>query len=54
MIKKLYRYIGRSWRDEIEPPPHPQLKVIPPFLFEVLSYLIKLAIVVTLLKLLLQ
>ena len=54
MIKKLYRYITRSWRDEPIRPTHTGIKIIPPFLFELIGYLLLIAIVVNLLKLLLQ
>jgi len=42
-LKKLITYIFRSW-DKEPNPPHPKLKILPPFLLELLSYLIVLAI----------
>jgi hypothetical protein len=42
-LKKIVAYIFRSWEDEPEPT-HPRLKILPPFLLELLSYLIGLSI----------
>jgi hypothetical protein len=42
-LKKAVAYIFRSWEDEGSPP-HPLLRLIPPFFFQLLSYLIGLAI----------
>lgn len=50
MIKKLYRYITRSWRDEPIRPTHTGIKIIPPFLFEIIGYLMLIVVVVALLK----
>jgi len=43
-IKIIIAYIFRSWEDE---PilPHPGLKIIPPFIFEAISYIIIIGIV---------
>jgi hypothetical protein len=42
-LKKIVAYIFRSWEDE---PGYtdPRLKIIPPFFFEIIAYLIALAI----------
>lgn len=40
--KKIVAYITRSWKDK--EPPHPLIKILPPFLWELLSYLTGLAI----------
>lgn len=50
MIKKILRYIGRSWKDEAAPPPHPLIKIIPPFLIELLGYLIVIVLLLALTK----
>jgi hypothetical protein len=42
-LKKIVAYIFRSWEDEPEPT-HPRLKILPPFFFELLAYLIGLSI----------
>jgi hypothetical protein len=42
-LKNIVAYIFRSWEDEPELP-HPRLRILPPFLLELLSYLIGLAI----------
>lgn len=42
-LKKIVAYIFRSWEDE-PTPPHPQMRFIPPFLFEIIVYLIGLTI----------
>lgn len=42
-IKKIVAYIFRSWDNEPEPP-HPRLKILPPFLFELLAYLLGIVI----------
>jgi len=42
-LKKIVAYIFRSWEDDPNPP-HPQKRFIPPFFFELLAYLIGLAI----------
>jgi hypothetical protein len=38
-FKKIVAYIFRSWEDEPEPT-HPRLRILPPFLLELLAYLI--------------
>jgi len=43
-LKKVIAYIFRSWEDEPERAPHPRLKLLPPFFWELLSYLIALAL----------
>jgi hypothetical protein len=42
-LKKIVVYIFRSWEDEPNYP-HPQIRFIPPFFFELITYLIALAI----------
>jgi hypothetical protein len=42
-LKKIVAYIFRSWEDE-PGYTHPQMKFIPPFFFELIAYLIGLAI----------
>ena len=42
-FKKIVAYIFRSWEDETGYT-HPLLKILPPFFFELLAYLIGLAI----------
>jgi len=42
-IKKIVAYIFRSWDDE-PGYTYPRLKILPPFLFELLAYLIGLSI----------
>jgi len=42
-IKKIVAYIFRGWDNE-PAPPHPRLRILPPFFFEVIAYLIGLAI----------
>jgi len=42
-LKKIVAYIFRSWEDE-PGYPHPRLKILPPFFFELIAYLIALAI----------
>jgi len=42
-INKLLKHIFRSWEDE-PGYTHPRLKILPPFLLELLAYLIGLAI----------
>jgi len=42
-LKKIVAYIFRSWEDE-PGYTHPRLKILPPFFFELLAYLIVLAI----------
>jgi len=43
-LKKVVAYIFRSWEDETSPPPHPRMKIISPFMLEVILYLIVLSI----------
>lgn len=43
-IKLIIAYIFRGWEDEPNLP-HPGLKIIPPFIFEVLSYIIMTGII---------
>jgi hypothetical protein len=42
-LKKIVAYILRTWEDERRPPPA-RLRILPPFLLELLSYLIGSAI----------
>jgi len=42
-LKKIVAYIFRSWEDE-PGYTHPRLKILPPFFFELIAYLIVLAI----------
>jgi hypothetical protein len=42
-LKKIVAYIFRSWEDE-PGYTHPLLKILPPFFFDLLAYLIGLAI----------
>jgi hypothetical protein len=42
-LKKLRAYIFRTWKDEPDYS-HPGLKILPPFFYEVLYYLLALAI----------
>jgi len=42
-LKKIVAYIFRSWEDE-PGSTHPRLKILPPFFFELIAYLIALAI----------
>ena len=42
-LKKIVAYIFRNWEDE-PGYTHPQIKSIPPFFFELIAYLIGLAI----------
>jgi len=42
-VEMIGAYIFRSWEDEPEPT-HPRLKILPPFFFELLAYLIGLFI----------
>lgn len=42
-LKKILAYIFRSWEDE-PGSTHPRLRILPPFLLELLAYLIGLAI----------
>jgi len=42
-FKKIVAYIFRSWEDE-PGYTHPRLRILPPFLLELLAYLIGLAI----------
>jgi hypothetical protein len=42
-LKKIVAYIFRSWEDE-PGYTHPLLKILPPFFFNLLAYLIGLAI----------
>jgi len=42
-LKKIVAYIFRSWEDE-PGYTHPRLKILPPFFFELIAYLIALAI----------
>jgi len=42
-LKKIVAYISRSWEDE-PGYTHPRLKILPPFFFELLAYLIGLSI----------
>jgi len=42
-LKKIVAYIFRSWDDEPDYT-HPRLKILPPFFFELIAYLIALAI----------
>jgi hypothetical protein len=42
-LKKIVAYIFRSWEDEPDYT-HPSLKIFPPFFYELLAYLIGLAI----------
>lgn len=44
MIRKLLKYIFRSWRDEPIRPTHTGIKIIPPFLFEITGYLMLIAL----------
>jgi hypothetical protein len=43
LFKKLINHIFRSWEDE-PGYTHPRLKILPPFFFELIFYLITLAI----------
>ena len=42
-LKKIGAYIFRSWDDELDPP-HPRLRILPPFLMELIAYIIGLSI----------
>jgi len=42
-LKNIVAYIFRSWEDEPNYP-HPKMRLIPPFFFELIAYLIALAI----------
>jgi len=42
-LKKIVAYIFRSWENE-PGYTHPRLKILPPFFFELIAYLIGLAI----------
>lgn len=47
---KILKYIFRSWKDEpIQP--HPLLKIIPPFILELIAYLMAIAIIVNIILL---
>jgi len=50
LMKKFIKYICRSWEDEKAGYVHPALKIFPPFAWEVLSYLVALAIAVSIIK----
>jgi hypothetical protein len=43
-LKVIITYIFRGWEDE-PTLPHPLIKIIPPFIIELVSYLIGIAIV---------
>ena len=43
-IKVISTYVFRGWEDE-PTKPHPRLKIIPPFILEVISYFIGVAII---------
>lgn len=53
ILKKLLSYILRSWEDEPGAPTHPLIKILPPFILELLAYLLALSIVIKLLQYLL-
>jgi len=43
VLKKIVNHIFRSWEDEPDLP-HPALRILPPIFFELIAYLIALAI----------
>ncbi len=45
MFRKIIQYITRSW-DETNQPKNPIFRVLPPFLYELLAYLIMAGIIV--------
>ena len=49
MIRKILKYIFRGWENETDYV-HPLMKILPPFFFEFISFLIALAIIVSLIK----
>jgi len=42
-IENILSYILRGWNEEPDPP-HPLMKILPPFIYELISYLIGLLI----------
>jgi len=42
-LRKVINYITRGWEDEPKPP-HPMLKWLPPFVFDVLAFLMLVSI----------
>lgn len=45
MLNKLLKYITRRW-DETNQPKNPIFRILPPFFYELLAYLILAAIIV--------
>jgi len=44
MRSSILKHILRSWRDEPSPPPHPLMRILPPFAWELMGYLLGIAI----------
>lgn len=44
MKRTIIDYVTRNWDDEPNKPPHPLIKILPPFVWELLSYILGLAI----------
>jgi len=43
-MRKIVAYILRRWDQERTQPLHPGLKILPPFFYEILGYLLAIAI----------
>ena len=46
-LKKIVAYIFRSWKDEPGYYTHPRIKILPPFLWELLVYLMVIALLLS-------
>lgn len=52
-LQRILRYIGRGW-DEYERPPHPLQRLLPPFFWDVFSFLVAWGIIYQIVLYLLQ
>lgn len=49
-VKKIIAYVTRGWDNEPGGAPHPRLKILPPFLIELLSYVLLITIIASILS----
>lgn len=47
LIATALRHITRDWSED-ERPPHPRLRIVPPFIIEALAYLLAVAVTINL------
>ena len=49
-LKTILNYITRGWSNENNPPTHSGIKIIPPFLFDLLGFLILIVVIISIIK----